>query len=218
MKKYFIVLILGLFLGVLFAISAYGQENYFTPGLTMKALQESKENNEGEKVKGGHKFYYKQYTYPAYTESIDGFETKYVLYLRSTEYEDIEVNLTYIQPPFIYSDVVNTGFSIIALLTCIQDNIEEVQNTISYCNLCEYDKSLAETLENLINVLVQVHDYIKDCALKYFEAYDKEDFASCIKQLLNIQINYWQLYTSLTTVPQNSEGYNTITFTYTENE
>lgn len=218
MKKYFIVLILGLFLGFCFARSAYGQENYFTPGLTMKALQESKENSEGEKVKGGHAFYYKQYTYPAYIEGLDDFETKYVLYLRSTKYEDVEVTLTYIQPYFVYSEPVTTAMSIGILLTCIQDNIEEVQNTISYCNTCKYDKSLAESLDNLIYHLTRMHDYIKDCANKYLESYKQKDFASCIKELLNIQINYWQLYTSLTTVPQNSEGYNTITFTYTEKE
>ena len=218
MKKYFIVLILGLFLGACFARSVYGQENYFTPGQTMKALQKSKENSEGEKVKGGHDFYYKQYTYPAYTENLDDFETKYVLYLRSTEHEDVEVNLTYIQPHFIYSDVVNTGFSIIALLTCIQDNIEEVQNVISYCNTCGYEKEVEETLVIIIYHLSMIHDYIKDCALKYFESYDKEDFASCIKQLLNIQINYWHLYTSFTEAPKNDEGYNTISFTHTENE
>ena len=213
MKKYFIVLILGLLLGLLFARSVYSQENYFTPGLTMKSLQE---NSEGEKVKGGHDFYYKQYTYPAYIASGDFFETKYVLYLRSTEYEDVEVNLTYIQPYFIYSDPITTAISIDVLLSCIQDNIEEVQNTISYCNTCKYDKSLVESLDILIYHLTMMHNYIKDCANNYLESYKQEDFASCIKDLLNIQINYWQLYTSLTTVPQNSEGYNTITFTYTE--
>lgn len=217
MKKYIIVLILGLLLGLLFATAAYGQENYFTPGFTMKALQESK-NSEGEKIKGGHDFYYKQYTYPAYIEGLDDFETKYVLYLRSTKYEDVEVTLTYIQPYFVYSEPVTTVMSIGILLTCIQDNIEEVQNTLSYCNTCKYDKSLTESLDMLIYHLTMMHDYIKDCALSYIDHREKEDFASCIKELLNIQINYWQLYTSLTTAPQNSEGYNTITFTYTEKE
>lgn len=50
MKKYFIVLILGLFLGVCFARSAYGQENYFTPGLTWQlytSLTTVPQNSEG---------------------------------------------------------------------------------------------------------------------------------------------------------------------------
>lgn len=50
MKKYIIVLILGLFLGVCFARSAYGQDT--------------------------KQYYYKQYTYPYYIESGDFFETK----------------------------------------------------------------------------------------------------------------------------------------------
>ena len=45
MKKYFIVLILGVCVGVLFARSAYAQENYFTP---MTALQANKENSESK--------------------------------------------------------------------------------------------------------------------------------------------------------------------------
>lgn len=216
MKKYIIILILGLLLGSLIARSAYGQENYFTPGQTMKALQESKENSEGEKVKGGHNFYYKQYAYPTYIASGDFFETKYVLYLRSTEYEDVEINLTYIQPYFVYSETVTTAISIDVLLDCIQDNIEQVKDTIRYCNLYGHDKAVAETLENLIDHLSMIHEYIKDCAHKYLDSYYKEDFASCIKELLNIQINYWQLYTSLAL--QNPDGTNTITFTYTENE
>ena len=219
MKKYFIVLILGLFLGVCFARSAYGQENYFTPGLTMKALQDDKENSKGEKVKGSHNFYYKQYTYPAYIEGLDDFETKYVLYLRSTKYEDVEVTLTYVQPHFVYSDTMSTTQSILVLLNCIKDNIEQIQGTIDYCNEHEYEKSVKETLGNLIGVLVQTHEYIRDCALSYIDYREKEDFAYCIKELLNIEVNYWQLYTALAQQNmQNSEGYTTITFTYTEKE
>ena len=216
MKKYFIVLILGLFLGFCFARSAYAQENYFTPEQTMKALQESKENSEGEKVKEEHDFYYKQYMYPVYIESGDFFEAKYVLYLRSIKYEDVEVNLTYIQPYFIYSETISTAESIDVLLSCIQDNIKEVQYTLSYCETYGYEKSLVEGLENLISYLVKTHDYIKDCAYKYLDYYYKEDFASCVKELLNIQINYWQLYTSL--AGKNPNGTSTVTFTYTENE
>ena len=215
MKKYFIVLIVGLCVGVLFARSAYGQENYFTP-----ALQANKENSESKALSAAtyevNNFYYKQYTYPYYIESGDFFETKYVLYLRSTKYEDVEVNLTYIQPYFIYSETISTAQSIDVLLSCIQDNIKEVQSTIIYCNSCEYEKSLVESLENLIGYLVKTHDYIKDCAYKYLDYYYKEDFASCVKELLNIQINYWQLYTSL--AGQNPDGTSTISFTYTENE
>lgn len=216
MKKYFIVLILGLFLGVCFARSAYAQENYFTPGQTMKTLQESKENSEGEKVKGGHTFYYKQYSYPVYIESGDFFETKYAIYFRSTKYEEVEFNLTYIQPYFIYSETIETAGSIDVLLTCIQDNIEQVQDTIIYCNTQGYEKLLVDTLEIFIYHLSKMYEYIKDSAYKYLDSYYKEDFASCIKELLNIQINYWHLYTGLATVQQNHEGTNTITITYTE--
>lgn len=217
MKKYFIVLILGLLLGLLFARSMYSQENYFTPGLTMKALQENKENSEGEKVKGSHNFYYKQYTYPAYIEGLDDFETKYVLYLRSTKYPDVEFTLTYLQPYFVYSEPVTTAMSIGILLTCIQDNIEEVQNTISYCNTCKYDKSLAESLDILIYHLTMMHDYIKDCANKYLESYKQEDFASCIKYMIAIENVYWELFVKIGSM-ENPNGTNTVTITYTEKE
>ena len=215
MKKYFIVLILGLLIGMLFAKSVYGQENYFTP---MTALQASKENNseskkessKGKEVKESHKFYYKQFTYPYYLESLHDFDTKYVLYLRSTQYEDVEVNLIYIQPYFMYSDMKNTATSILNLLTCIQDNVEQLQDTIDYCNLCGYDESVVAALTEFIIYFVRIHDYIKECALKYIDYHTQEDFASCIKQLILIENYYWEFFTAIGDI-ENPDGINTIT-------
>ena len=211
MRKYFTVLILGLFLGVCFARSAYSQENYFTP---MAALQEaSKENSDSEEVKEYHEFYYKQYTYPFYVESINDFETKYVLYLRSTQYEDVDVTLTYIQPYFIYSDMQNTVTSILTLLTCIQDNIEQLQDTIDYCNLLGYDKSVKAVLGYWLDYYVRMHENIREEALKYIDCHAKEDLASCVNHLILIENAYWDLYIKISRI-ENPTGLNTIKIQY----
>lgn len=208
MKKYFIVLIVGVCVGVLFARSAYGQENYFTPGQTMKASQDNKD----KKV---NNFYYKQYTYPYYVESGDFFETKYALTLQNVKYPDVEFTLTYLQPYIIYSDVETTAMYIPVLLGCIEQNIQAVVDTIGYCGLLGCEDEVTQTLLYLVQGMENSYNNIRDLAFQYIEAYFKEDFASCIKYMIAIENFYWELFVKIGSM-ENPDGTNTVTITYTE--
>lgn len=208
MKKYIVVLILGLFLGFCFARSAYAQENYFTPGQTMKASQESKDKDAKE-------YYYKQYTYPYYIESGDFFETKYALTLQNVKYSDIEFTLTYLQPYIIYSDVETTAMYIPVLLECIEQNIQAVVDTIGYCGLLGYEDVVIQTLQYLVQGMENSYNNIRDLAFQYIDAYFEEDFASCIKYMIAIENFYWELFVKIGSL-ENPNGTNTVTITYTE--
>lgn len=221
MKKYFIVLILGLFLGFCFARSAYAQENYFTP---MTALQAGKENSESKKEnsesseskdKYAKEYYYKQYTYPVYIESGDFFETKYALTLQNVKYPDVEFTLTYLQPYIIYSDVETTTMYIPVLLDCIEQNIQAVVDTIDYCGLLGYEDVVIQTLQYLVQGMENSYNNIRDLAFQYIDAYFEEDFASCIKYMIAIENFYWELFVKIGSL-ENPNGTNTVTITYTE--
>lgn len=210
MKKYFIVLILGLFLGMLFAKSVYGQENYFTPGQTMKASQ-------GNKDKEVNNFYFKQYTYPYYIESGNFFETKYAIYFQNTKYSDIEFALTYLQSYIVYSDIESFAASIQIFISCLDQNIDKVSETIEYCRLMGYEDEIIQSLSFLCTVLYNQYSCIQDYALKCLDAYKKEDFASCIKYILQMENVYWELYIKFGTF-KNSIGANQVRFTCTTEE
>ena len=210
MKKYFIVLILGLFLGMLFAKSVYGQENYFTPGQTMKASQ-------GNKDKEVNNFYFKQYTYPYYIESGNFFETKYAIYLQNVKYSDIEFALTYFQPYIVYSDIESFVTSIQIFISCLDQNIDKVSETIEYCRFMGYEDEIIQSLSCLCNVLYNQYSCIQDYALKCLDAYKKEDYASCIKYILQMENKYWELYIQLGTLG-NSDGTKQVSFIYTTEE
>lgn len=215
MKKYFIVLIVVVCVGVLFARSVYGQENYFTP---MTALQANKENSESKALSAEDatyeiSYFYKQYTYPYYIESGDFFETKYALALRNVKYSDIEFTLTYLQPYIVYDDRYNTTMYILVLLDCIKQNIEAVSETITYCRLMGYEDEIIQSLISFVDVMSNQYTCIQDCALNYIDAYEKEDYASCIKYILQIENEYWDLYVKIGTV-ENSTGNNKVTIIY----
>lgn len=189
MRKYFIVLILGLFLGVCFARSAYGQD--------------------------AKQYYYKQYTYPYYVESGDFFETKYALTLRNVKYPDVEFTLTYLQPYIIYSDVETTTMYIPVLLVCIEQNIQAVVDTIGYCGLLGYEDEVIQTLQYFVQAMENSYNNVRDLAFQYIEAHAKEDFASCIKYMIAIENVYWELFVKIGSM-ENPNGTNTVTITYTE--
>lgn len=191
MKKYFIVLILGLLLGLLFARSAYGQD--------------------------AKQYYYKQYTYPYYVASGDFFETKYALTLRNVKYTDVEFTLTYLQPYIIYSDVETTTMYIPVLLSCIEDNIETVVDTIDYCKLKGYEYEVIQTLQYFVQAMYNSFNNIRDLAFQYINAYTEEDFASCIKYMITIENTYWELFVVIGSF-ENPDGTNIVTITYTEKE
>lgn len=213
MKKYFIVLILGLLLGVCFARSAYGQENYFTP---MTALQASKENSESKALSAedAPSYYYEQYTYPYYIESGNFFETKYAIYFQNTKYSDIEFALTYLQSYIVYSDIESFVASIQIFISCLDQNIDKVSETIEYCRLMGYEDEIIQSLSFLCSMLYNQYSCIQDYALKYLDAYKKEDFSSCIKYILQMENVYWELYIQFGTF-RNSDGANQVSFTYT---
>lgn len=227
MKKYFIVLILGLLIGMLFAKSVYGQENYFTPMTALQASSESseskKDNSESSEIKALSaqdatyeiSYYYEQYTYPYYIESGDFFETKYALALRNVKYSDVEFTLTYLQPYIVYDDSYNTTMYILVLLDCIKQNIEGVSETITYCRLMGYEDEIIQSLISFVDVMSNQYSCIQDYALKYLDAYKKEDFASCIKYILQIENKYWDLYVKISSV-ENYTGTNKITIIYNQ--
>lgn len=240
MKKYFIVLILGLCLGMLFAKAIYAQENYFTPGQTMKALQASNENSESKEENSASKeesskskeesseskalsaedapsYYYEQYTYTDYTESEDFFETKYAIYFQNTKYSDIEFTLRYEQPLVLYHSVLVTAPSIEEFVNSMTQNIIVVCETINYCRFMGYEDEIIQSLSCLVKVLYNQYSCIRDYALKCLDAYKKDDFSSCIKYILQLENVYWEFYIQLGTF-RNSDGTSTITFVYTENE
>ena len=226
MKKYFIVLILGLCVGVLFARSAYGQENYFTP---MTALQAGKENSESKEessesseskalsAEDAPSYYYEQYMYPVYIESGDFFETKYAIYLQNVKYSDIEFALTYFQSYIMYSDIESFVTSVQIFISCLDQNIDKVSETIEYCKLMGYEDEIIQSLSCLCSVLYNQYSRIQDYALKCLDAYKKEDFASCIKYILQIENVYWELYIQLGTLV-NSDDIKQVSFTYTSQE
>lgn len=217
MKKYFIVLILGLFLGVCFARSAYAQENYFTP---MKALQASNENSESKKEDSKEEeliyYYYEQYTYTDYEVSgnafSDSIETKYAIAFENVKYSDINFTLTYEQPQIIYDSLIITRQNLVKFVESLSNNIAVVCETIEYCRLMGYEDVIIQSLRYLCTMLYNQYSCIQDYALKYLDAYKKEDFASCIKYILQIENVYWELYIQLGTLG-NPDGTNQVSFT-----
>ena len=227
MKRYFIVLILGLFLGVCFARSAYAQENYFTPMTALQENSESKEENSESKedsseskalsAQDAPSYYYEQYTYPYYIESGDFFETKYAIYFQNTKYSDIEFALTYLQSYIVYSDIESFVASIQIFISCLDQNIDKVSETIAYCRFMGYEDEIIQSLSFLCSMLYNQYSCIQDYALKYLDAYKKEDFSSCIKYILQMENVYWELYIQMGTF-KNSIGANQVSFTYTTEE
>lgn len=241
MKKYFIVLILGLFLGVCFARSAYAQENYFTPMTALQASNENKkENSESKKENSESKeenseskeesseskalsaedapsYYYEQYTYTDYTESEDFFETKYAIYFQNTKYSDIEFTLRYEQPLVLYHSALVTAPSLEKFVTSMGQNIIVVCETITYCRFMGYEDEIIQSLSILCSILNNQYSRIRDYALKCLDAYKKEDFSSCIKYILQMENVYWELYIQMSTF-RNSDGTKQISFTYTPME
>ena len=230
MKKYFIVLILGLFLGVCFARSAYSQENYFTP---MTALQANQENSESKEENSESKedsseiktssaqdapsYYYVQYTYTEYEDCEDFFETKYAIYFQNTKYSDIEFTLRYEQPLVLYHSALVTAPSIEKFVNSMSQNIIVVSETIEYCRLMGYEDEIIQSLSFLCSVLYNQYSCIQDYALKCLDAYKKEDFSSCIKYILQMENVYWELYIQFGTF-KNSIGANQVRFTCTTEE
>ena len=225
MKKYFIVLILGLCIGVLFARSAYGQENYFTP---MTALQANKENSESKEDNSESKalsaedapsYYYEQYTYTDYEDCEDNaiLATKYAIYFQNTKYSDIEFTLRYEQPLVLYHSVLVTVPSIEKFVTSMSQNIIVVCDTIAYCRLMGYEDEIIQSLSFLCSVLYNQYSCIQDYALKCLDAYKKDDFASCIKYILQMENVYWEFYIQFGTLG-NPDGTNQVSFTYTTEE
>lgn len=216
MRKYFIVLILGLFLGFCFARSAYGQENYFTPGLTMKALQESKENSEGEKVKGGHDFYFELST--EIVELTEDSEVQFAyLNLQSVKYEDVQIKLAFL-PQFLNGNDYEQVTNIVKFMNSfIQVNIDSITDAIFYCILLNYEDTLIYTLDDLRVFLGKQLDLINEYYAKFDAAYKENNFGVCVEQVLKIQEIYWSLYTSIVSFSYETKA-NIITFTYTEKE
>lgn len=226
MKKYFIVLILGLFLGVCFARSAYSQENYFTPMTALQASNESKEDNSESKeeskalsAEDAPSYYYEQYTYTDYKDCEDNaiLATKYAIYFQNTKYSDIEFTLRYEQPLVLYHSALVTAPSLEKFVTSMGQNIIVVSETIEYCKLMRYEDEIIQSLSILCNVLYNQYSHIRDYALKYLDAYKKEDFSSCIKYILQLENVYWELYVQMGTF-RNSDGTKQISFTYTPKE
>ena len=221
MKKYFIVLILGLLLGGLFARSAYAQENYFTP---MTALKVSKENSESKALSAedAPSYYYEQYTYTDYEDCEDNednaiFATKYAIYFQNTKYSDIEFTLRYEQPLILYHSALVTAPSIEKFVNSMSQNIIVVCATIGYCRFMGYENEIIQSLSFLCSVLHNQYSCIQEYALKYLDAYKKEDFSSCIKYILQMENVYWELYIQFGTF-KNSIGANQVSFTYTTEE
>lgn len=223
MKKYFIVLIVGVCVGVLFARSAYGQENYFTP---MTALQANKENSESKEehseskalsAEDATRYYYEQYTYTEYEDCEDFFETKYAIYFQNTKYSDIEFTLRYEQPVVLYHSVLVTAPSIEEFVNSMSQNIIVVSETIEYCRLMGYEDEIIQSLSLLCSALYNQYSCIRDYALKCIDAYKKDDFASCIKYILQMENVYWELYIKFGTF-KNSIGANQVRFKCTTEE
>lgn len=232
MKKYFIVLILGLFLGGLFARSVYGQENYFTPMTALQASSESseskEENSESKEdsseskalsAQDAPRYYYEQYTYTDYEDCEDNaiFATKYAIYFQNTKYSDIEFTLRYEQPLVLYHSALVTAPSIEKFVNSMSQNIIVVCDTIAYCRFMGYEDEIIQSLSFLCSVLHNQYSCIQDYTLKYLDAYKKEDFASCIKYILQMENVYWELYIQFGTF-KNSIGANQVSFKYTTEE
>lgn len=226
MKKYFIVLFVGLCVGALFARSAYGQENYFTP---MAALQEaskensseSKEENIESKEESSESkaisaedapsyYYYEQY----YVASDGLLNAEYALEFQNTKYSDIEFTLTYVQQLALYDSVIFTEIYTDKLMESTEQNIGVVCDAIDYCRLMGYEDEVIQSLICLCTMLYEQYSWIQDYALKYLEAYKIEDFASCIEYILQMENVYWKLYIQLGTL-KNPGGTSQVSFTYT---
>ena len=229
MKKYFIVLFVGLCVGALFARSAYGQENYITP---MAALQEaSKENSDSKEesieskaldAEDAPSYYYEQYTYMDYEdcedcEDNDILATKYAVYFQNVKYPDIEFTLRYEQPLVLYHSALVTAPALEKFVNSMSQNIIVVYDKIAYCRFMGYEDEIIQSLSYLFTLLKNQYSCIQEYALKYLDAYKKEDFASCIKYILQIENVYWELYIQMG-IFKNSDGIKQVSFTFTPTE
>lgn len=197
MKKYLIVLILGLFLGVFFARSAYGQE--------------SKENSEG-----GHDFYFELST--EIVELTEDSEVQFAyLNLQSVKYEDVQIKLAFL-PQFLNGNDYEQVTNIVKFMNSfIQVNIDSITDAIFYCILLNYEDTLIYTLDDLRVFLGKQLDLINEYYAKFDAAYKENNFGVCVEQVLKIQEIYWSLYTSIVSFSYETKA-NIITFTYTEKE
>ena len=137
-------------------------------------------------------------------------ETKYALTLQNVKYPDVEFTLAYIQPYIVYDDSFTTGMSMVVLLECMVQNVQTIDDTIDYCNAMGYEDAVIQSLHNFGQALYSAHGYIKDKALKYLEAYEVDDFASCVKYMIEVQAKYWELFYVIGSF-KNPDGTNRIT-------
>ena len=161
----------------------------------------------------------RKYTYTDYEDCEDNaiFATKYAIYFQNTKYSDIEFTLRYEQPLVLYHSALVTAPAIEKFVNSMSQNIIVVCDTIAYCRFMGYEDEIIQSLSFLCTVLHNQYSCIRDYALKYLDAYKKEDFASCIKYILQMENVYWELYIQFGTF-RNSDGTTQVRFTYTTEE
>ena len=117
----------------------------------------------------------------------------------------------------LYHSVLVTVPSIEKFVTSMSQNIIVVCDTIAYCRLMGYEDEIIQSLRVLCSMLYKQYSCIQDYALKCLDAYKIEDFASCIKYILQMETVYWELYIQFGTLG-NPDGTNQVSFTYTTEE
>lgn len=147
MKKYVMVTIISLLIGVVCVRAAYTQENYFTPQQQLQQMQEEKDTLTVDEVNKRGFSYYIWYGYSNLPRDINT-DSINITFVSITDYCTFTISFA-----DVGLDLTSVEYELSTMVVYLAQNIEIIKGKID----STYDK---QTLENLILYLKEKHTKI----------------------------------------------------------
>ena len=147
MKKYIMVTIISLLIGVVCVRAAYTQENYFTPQQQLQQMQEEKDTLTVDEVNRRGFSYYIWYGYSNLPRDINT-DSINITFVSITDYCTFTISFA-----DVGLDLTSVEYELSTMVVYLAQNIEIIKGKID----STYDK---QTLENLILYLKEKHTKI----------------------------------------------------------
>ena len=147
MKKYVMVTIISLLIGVVCVRAAYTQENYFTPQQQLQQMQEEKDTLTVDEVNRRGFSYYIWYGYSNLPRDINT-DSINITFVSITDYCTFTISFA-----DVGLDLTSVEYELSTMVVYLAQNIEIIKGKID----STYDK---QTLENLILYLKEKHTKI----------------------------------------------------------